>query len=248
AGNGWMATLMTSSGSSLTELTPAIETSKAEVARFSTNAEFRRHWLGFTPESRDFLAQQLQAFGELVGSITQSLAGWQILDVGCGDGRWLRRMVDYDARPEDVIGIDINDARLQLGRAKNPLVKLLLTDGYRFALEDEKFDLVTQFVCFSNIPTMNLRRHTANEIRRVLKPGGYIFWWDLFEATSPSDRGAPINPADYFNWTIKKTEFGRYPRPSQVLRPFPGCQVVGRFFDYFGSPPTHTAALIGPKP
>jgi ubiquinone/menaquinone biosynthesis C-methylase UbiE len=216
------------------------------MARFES-AEFRKHWLGLTAESKDFLAQQLRVFGELLGTVTQSLSGWRILDVGCGDGRWLRRMVDYDACPEDVVGIDINDIRLQVGRAKNPLVRLLQTDGYRFPFEDEQFDLVTQFVCFSNIPTINLRKHTANEIARVLKQGGYIFWWDLFGATSASDRGAPINPADYFHWTIKKIEIGRHPKPSQGLRSFPGYRFIGQFLDYFGYPPTHTAALIGPK-
>lgn len=230
------------------ELFAAVETSKLEVARFSSSAEFRKHWLGFTPESRDFLAQQLRAFGELLGTVTQSLSGWRILDVGCGDGRWLRRMVDYDAHPEDVIGIDINDSRLQIGRSKNPSVRLLEADGYLFPFDDEQFDLVTQFVCFSNIPTISLRRHTANEIMRVLKRGGYIFWWDLYEATSPSDRGASINPADYFNWAMQKMEIGRNPKPSQVIRPFLGSKLIGQLLNCVGYPATHTAALIGPKP
>ncbi len=159
----------------------------AHTASYGASAEFRRYWLGFTEESRNFRAQQLRVFGELLGRVVDTLAGWQILDIGCGDGRWLRMLVEFDARPEDVVGIDVSDVRFDLGRAKNPLVKLVKTDGVSIPFPTQNFDLITQLVCFSNIPTLDLRKHTAKEMDRVLKKGGYIFWWDLWSSTVPSD-------------------------------------------------------------
>lgn len=226
----------------------AIEAARIHTASYGASPDFRIHWLGFTQESRDCLAQQLRVFGELMGSVAQSLAGWKILDVGCGDGRWLRRMVDYDAKPEDVVGIDISDIRFEIGRTKNPLVKLLKTDGISIPFEDEHFDLVTQFVCFSNIPTVALRMRTAKEMQRVLKKGGYLFWWDLPRATAPSDRNAVIEPADYFDWPIWRKCTGQRPKPSEGLRKFPGARVLGHLLDVLGHSTTHLAALIGPKP
>jgi len=96
----------------------------AEV-RF-TDLEFRNHWLGLTEESRNLRAQQLLAFGELIGSLTRTLAGWRILDVGCGDGRWLRSFLEYDAKPEDVMGVDVSDARFA-SSASSPAVAVTIT-------------------------------------------------------------------------------------------------------------------------
>ena len=218
------------------------------TASYGANAEFRRYWLGFTEESRNFRAQQLRVFGELLGRVVETLAGWQILDIGCGDGRWLRMLVEFDARPEDVVGIDVSDVRFDIGRAKNPLVKLVKTDGVSIPFPPAHFDLITQLVCFSNIPTLALRKHTANEMDRVVKKGGYIFWWDLRSSTAPSDAGAPIEPHDYFDWPMCRRATGQYPKPGETLRRLRGVRFVRPFVDRFGSPATYTAALIGPKP
>ena len=64
-----------------------------------------------------------------MGSVTTTLSGWRILDVGCGDGRWLRSILEFDAKPEDLIGIDVSDARFEIGQAKNPIVTLIKSDG-----------------------------------------------------------------------------------------------------------------------
>ena len=226
----------------------AIEASRSHTANYATSREFRIEWLGLTDRSRDYLAQQIRSFGQLIGSVTQTLAGWRVLDVGCGDGRWLRRIVDYDAKPEDVVGIDISDERFEIGRAKNPLIEMAKTDGNSIPFENEKFNLVTQFVCFSNIPTIALRERTANEMDRVLSKGGYVFWWDLPRTTAPSDLGAPIEPTDYFRWPIRRLEMAQNPKPSVGLRPFRGAKFIGGLVDLFKCTETHTAALIGPKP
>lgn len=223
----------------------AVAAARAHTEDYGRSKEFRAQWLGLTPISSDYSAQQVRAFGELVGSVTTTLAGWRVLDVGCGDGHWLRRMIDYDAAPEDVVGVDISDARFTIGRTKNPLVKLTQTDGHSLPFADGSFDLITQFVCFSNIPTQKLRQLTAAEIRRVLKKSGYVFWWDLHRTTAPADRDAALDPADYFDLPILRKEVGRHPSPA--FGPFRGARWLVPLLQKLGHPPTHTAALIGPK-
>ena len=226
----------------------AIEASREDSASYVLRPEFRAEWLGITRESRDYLAQQLRTFGEFLEPVTTSLAGWKILDVGCGDGPWLRRMIEYDARPEDVVGIDVSDLRFDISRAKNPVVELIKTDGATLPFEDGRFDLAIQFGCFSHVPTHALRSQVADEIRRVMKPGGYAFWWDRPHTDTPTDPGSPLDPADYFDWPIRRMEVGQRQKPSETLRPFRGRRLVGRMLDALSHPPTHVAALIGPKP
>ncbi|MBM4430673.1 MAG: class I SAM-dependent methyltransferase [Chloroflexi bacterium] len=226
-----------------------IEATRAHTASYATDPEFRTQWLGFTRQSRNYRSQLLRAFGELVGSLTATLSGWRILDVGCGDGRWLRTFLEFDAKPEDLVGIDVSDARFEIGRAKNPLITLMRTDGTTIPFEDGYFDLVTQFVCFSNIPTVALRNRVADEIRRVVKPGGFVFWWDLPYTTAPYDRNANLQPSDYLEWPIRELAVGELPRPSECLRSLRGVRrLLGPVLDRLAYPPTHIAALIGPKP
>lgn len=226
----------------------AIAATQAETATYATSPEFRREWLGLSERSRNLLAEQIRTFGELLSPVTSSLAGWKVLDVGCGDGRWLRRFLDYDAAPGDVAGVDVSDVRFAIGRAKNPLVRLVRTDGLTLPFDDRSFDLVTQFVCFTRIPTASLRRHTAAEMIRVLKRGGYIYWWDQPRMDLAGEEQAKLDPLDYFDLPIRRVEAGPYPAPSSVLRPFRGRRLVRSLLDSLRQPPTHVAALIGPKP
>lgn len=221
---------------------------RGHTATYARSASFRTQWLGLSEESRNLRAEQFRVFGELIGSITPTLDGWRVLDVGCGDGRWLRFLLEYDVEPGDAIGVDVSDARFALGRAKNPAVRLIQTDGQAIPFGDGAFDLAMQFVCFSNIPSAAVRRHTASEMMRVVRRGGYIFWWDLPATTAPTDPGAALDPADYFSWPMVRRPAGPMPAPADALRSFPGMRVAAAVVNLLRRPPTHLAALIGPKP
>ncbi len=228
-----------------------IESTLDHTTSYALDPKWRIRWLGFTEESRNLKSQQLRAFAELLGSVTISLSGWRILDIGCGDGRWLRTFLEYDAKPEDVIGIDVSDERFNIGRAKNPLITLMKNDGVTIPSQDESFDLVTQFVCFSSIPTVALRSQVAKEILRVMKPGGYIFWWDLPYTVSPIDKKERLQSSEYFSFPIRELWVGKLPLPGECLRPFktPGIRrILKPVLNCLGYPSTHIAALIGPKP
>jgi ubiquinone/menaquinone biosynthesis C-methylase UbiE len=192
-------------------------------------------------------AQQLRAFSALVGSVTKTLAGWRILDVGCGAGFWLRAFVEMDARPRDLVGIDVSDARFELARAKNPLITLRQTDGITIPYDDDYFNLVTQFVTFSAMPSAALRIRVAGEIRRVVKPGGFVFWWDHYTFAS-KDLGNSLRAADYFDWPVRELAVSELPRPSECLKSLEGLGPFVAGLDRLGYPVTHSAALIGPKP
>ena len=222
-----------------------IEAIRARTLAYGTDPEFRASWLGLTAPSMNFRAQQLRAFGALIGSVTNTLAGWRILDVGCGAGYWLRAFLEFDARPEDLVGIDVSDVRFELAHAKNPLITLRQTDGITIPYDDGRFNLVTQFVTFSAM-SRTLRIQVATEISRVVKPGGFVFWWDNYTLAS-TDRGNSLRASDYFDWPVHELAVGELPRPSECLRSVEGVERFVAGFDRLGYPATHTAALIGPK-
>lgn len=236
---------------SVTPFSDEIAATRAHTEAYATDPAHHRRWLGFTKQSRDIRAQQLRSFGELVGKVTDTLEDWQILDVGCGNGSWLRMFLQFDAKPENLKGIDVSDIRFESGRTRNPLIDLIATDGTTIPFADESFDMVTQFVCFSSIPTQRLRAQVASEIRRVLKKGGYFFWFDLSVTVSPGDEGAHLRPSDYFDWPSENLDVAPMPLPSECLRPVSVrgvYRLLAPLVDLLRYRPTHLASLIGPKP
>ena len=99
--------------------------------------------------------------------------GWTMLDVGCGGGFTIRRLLKR-SRGARVYGIDISEESVAKARKVNAEVldkQVFVTQGSaeKLPYEDGKFDLVTavETVYFwPNLP------NCLQEVRRVLKPGG----------------------------------------------------------------------------
>lgn len=225
----------------------AIAAAREHTESYANDEAFRLRWLGLTDDSSSYLAQQYRVLGKLLGGVTESLEDWRVLDVGCGNGHWLNALLQYDAKPENLIGVDISSTRFAIGQAKNPLIKLLQYDGHALPFGDCTFDLITQFACFSNIPTRELRQRVADEMVRVLNPGGYIFWWDLLKTTTPADFGIELDPVAYFELPQRRVLIGKMPRPSECIRFRKVNRLLGSLIDVFGHRPDHLAAMLGPK-
>ncbi len=109
-----------------------------------------------------------------------------ILDVGCGDGRALQRLVDLGALPARLHGIDLIDERIERARALNPGLEFRTGSADELPYGDREFELVTQFTMFTSILDDEMRRAAAAEMLRVLRPGGAIIWYD-FHVNSPGN-------------------------------------------------------------
>lgn len=111
----------------------------------------------------------------------------KILDVGCGSGFWLRQFIQWGAQPDKLFGIDLLQERIQRGKELCPHgMTLKWGDASSLEFEDSAFDLVLQFTVFTSILDPEMKKELANEMRRVLKPGGAILWYDYF-VSNPSN-------------------------------------------------------------
>lgn len=96
-----------------------------------------------------------------------------ILDVATGTGDFAVEALSL--HPDKVIGVDISEGMLEVGRKKmkergfDPKIELMSGDSENLPFEENKFDAV--IVAFGVRNFENLEKGLA-EMRRVLKPGG----------------------------------------------------------------------------
>lgn len=107
------------------------------------------------------------------------LAHRRILDLGCGDGDVLASLRRLGAEPARSFGADVRFAALAAAHAHHPQLGLACADGTRLPVRDVGVDCVLAFTVFSSILDDAVARAVAAEIRRVLRPGGVLVWYDF---------------------------------------------------------------------
>jgi len=136
----------------------------------------------------------------------ESLRGLRILDVGCGMGATLRQLLDYDAEPARLFGLDLLCDRVEVARKLAPHLQFFCGNAGEMPFPDGSFDVVLQFAVFTSILESTLKQAMANEILRVLERGGNFIWYDFI-------RDNPANP--------DVRGIGR----AEIYRMFPGCSI-----------------------
>lgn len=241
-GCAWQACRTVSSTS------PELRKLREQTRSYQTNPAFLRRWTGLSVEDVTLRTAQQRVFVELLAPVFRDLGGLSILDVGCGSGRWLRWYLELGADPARVAGVDVSDVRFAEGRAINSRVAMQVIDGEHLPFDDGSFDLVTQWVCFMCIPDEAWRHRMAAEMRRVLRPGGYVFWWDTPVANASLTDGRPIDPRQFFGGLpIERREVRARGLPSDAIRRGLVRRIAARTLDRFAERSTHVAARIGPK-
>jgi SAM-dependent methyltransferase len=130
-----------------------------------------------------------------------------ILEIGCGTGYWLRDLIKWGARPENITGLDLLPDRVVEARELCPgAVRIQCGSAAKLALPNEAFDLVFQSTVFTSILDRRMRRQVASEMLRVVKGDGLIIWYD-FHVNNP--------------WNSNVRGIDR----REICQLFPGCRI-----------------------
>jgi SAM-dependent methyltransferase len=106
------------------------------------------------------------------------LSALRALDVGCGDGLFLRQLIDWGATPAYLAGTELQQERLDRANTQTASgVRWHL--GQLDAFPDDTMDLVSAHTVFSSILDEDMRRDLAAEMWRVLRPGGWTMIFDF---------------------------------------------------------------------
>ncbi|GEM_PF-5993179 len=119
---------------------------------------------------------QKKAFQRMIKKIGD-LDGKNVLDVGCGTGRWSKMFRNSGAK---VTGIDLSETRLENNKEKIAGVDFKCMSVTDLDFANETFDVVNSVTVLQHIP-YKLKEQAIKEIVRVTKKNGYVA---LFEGVN----------------------------------------------------------------
>jgi ubiquinone/menaquinone biosynthesis C-methylase UbiE len=102
-----------------------------------------------------------------------------ILDVGCGKGGRLFMFMLMGSSPENLYGVDLSPERVKQSRERFPNFEYKCESAHDLSFPDEKFDYVICSLMFTNILSEKLCKDIGKELLRILKPRGYVIFYDL---------------------------------------------------------------------
>lgn len=96
-----------------------------------------------------------------------------ILDVGCGYGRTLADL--YGLGYKRLIGVDTSCEMVKRGKNSYPYIDIRLQKGSVIDLPENYVDAIILFGVLCCNPDNNDLKKLIDNVKRVLKPGGYLF-------------------------------------------------------------------------
>ncbi|MDD5043260.1 MAG: class I SAM-dependent methyltransferase [Patescibacteria group bacterium] len=126
--------------------------------------------------TRGYIWPDLEIFGKYIK------AGDKVLDLGCGNGR----LYDFlKNKSINYFGVDNSEALINEAKKKYPEIadKFQVGDALDLNFPDNHFDAVMMVAVLNHLPSKELRLQVLNNVKRVLKPDGYLLMtnWNLYQ-------------------------------------------------------------------
>lgn len=159
----------------------------SRLIRVYREYEQREHWSDLNAGNRAILEERRRVLGRILAKHDLlPLADRRILDVGCGQGQVLASLMAYGAAPGNLFGLDLLPQRIDIAKQRFPEIHFRQGNAERLTFVDGFFDLVLLFTVFSSILDAQMALNVSREVRRILKPGGAVLWYD-FRYNNPNN-------------------------------------------------------------
>jgi ubiquinone/menaquinone biosynthesis C-methylase UbiE len=150
-----------------------------------------------------------------------------ILEIGCGNGYTISQL--RNSINSRFVGVDSNKNMIKLAlkrRLRN--IEFKVDDILKTKIKDESFDIIFTERCLINIMNWNLQLKSLEQIRRILRKGGYFIMLEAFDdglnILNATRRSLGLEKIDqaWHNYYFKKKRFEAYAK--------------GKFYDWKNSP------------
>lgn len=172
-----------------------IERLKRVYKTYSLDPSVQARWDARNPGNRAIMAERQREVARCLASNGMfPLGGYRILEVGCGTGEVLAGMQSLGAHPGNLHGVDLLPEQIKLAKSRYPSMHWYYGTGETLHFRSASFDLVILFTVFSSILDDGVASGVANEVVRVLQPGGAVLWYDFRYGNprNPNVRGVSL--------------------------------------------------------
>lgn len=117
----------------------------------------------------------------LVDLVRRSLprGGSAVLDLGAGDGRLAEVARSSDLPVTSWTGVDLDPSAMTAAASAMSWASWVEASADRLPFADASFDVLVASTLFSSLPSRALEDAVAGEIARVIRPAGWLVWYDL---------------------------------------------------------------------
>ncbi|MBI3458717.1 class I SAM-dependent methyltransferase [Candidatus Azambacteria bacterium] len=200
-----------------------------ELTKINNSGDREKRWgetVGSYFEAADITNEEIN-FPAIVRGIGD-IEGQTILDYGCGNGRFSRKIELMKAKR--VIGVDREQSMIDLARKSNPDSQIeyhVNLEGTMAFLEDNSVDKVMANLVFMMSPTKEDMSQAFREVQRVLKENGIFVY--LVTHSAFIEKGAP----DYRNQFDEPFDYFAEEKPYRfILLDSQGKEINEKFYDY----------------
>jgi len=118
----------------------------------------------------------------------------RLLEIGCGTGGNLLEFLRLGFRPENLLGVELLEDRVEIARKVLPSGLVQQADAMAISLPPASYDIVFQSVVFSSLLDDAFQRDLANRMWSLVRPGGAILWYDFVydNPRNPDVRGVSV--------------------------------------------------------
>ncbi len=178
----------------------------------------------------------VDSFMAVTDEVLDGISPTSLLDVGCGEGVLTRRWAEGQMGGGRIVGIDLEDSKLEREWKANPgpdNLEFKVGIAERLPFADNEFDTVTALEVLEHVPEP---RHMLDEMSRVSNRKILVsvprepIWRILNMARGAYIKDLGNTPGHLNHWSkrgfVQMLE--RYGRIDQVLTPFPWTMVLLR--------------------